>query len=200
MSAPASLDAQELLHLGIHAVGNNDPRQAMECLKRCLAIEPDHPQATYMLGAVYAQIGLYDRAKETLRRAVDLNPLEHTAAFQLGLLHLTSGEVEQAKAVWQALDALSADHFMNLFRSGLIALVSDQFSECVELLERGIAANTINEPLNADMRRLQDSARSAGAAATAQAQNGPVAAPGDQTSAPGSVHHFLERYRQQGPR
>lgn len=195
MSAPPLyLDAQELLHLGIHAVGNNDPRQAVDCLKRCLTLEPDNPEATHMLGALYAQIGLYDRAKETLSRAVRLQPAEHTASFQLGLLHLTSGDVTQAKSAWQALDALPSDHFLNLFRTGLIALVEDRFSDCVDFLERGVAANTINEPLNEDMRKVQASARAAMAGPPLEPQ------PIGESAAVSSAHHFLQRYRQQNPR
>lgn len=186
MSTPAFLDAQELLHLGMHAVGNNDPRQAVECLKRCLQLEPDHPQATYMLGAVYAQIGMYDRAKDNMSRAIVLNPAEHTARFQLGLLHLTSGKAAEAEEVWSHLDVLPSDHFLNLFRVGLLALAQDDFARCVQSLEQGIAANISNEPLNTDMRKVLESARSAGSTAP--------------SAAPGPAHHFLERYRQQGPR
>lgn len=194
MSAPLYLDAQELLHLGIHAVGNNDPRQAVDCLKRCLTLEPDHPEATYMLGALYAQIGLYDRAKETLGKAVRLNPAEHTASFQLGLLHLTSGDAAQAKSAWQPLDALPSDHFLNLFRTGLIALVEDRFAECIDALERGIAANTLNEPLNEDMRKVQASTRAVMTGMPREPQ------PLSESAAVSSAHHFLQRYRQQTPR
>jgi Flp pilus assembly protein TadD len=186
MSTTAFLDAQELLHLGMHAVGNNDPRQAVECLKRCLQLEPDHPQATYMLGAVYAQIGMYDRAKDNMARAIELNPAEHTARFQLGLLHLTSGRLAEAETVWLHLDALPSDHYLNLFRSGLLALAQDDFARCVQSLEQGIAANTSNEPLSADMRKVLESVR--GVTATTA------------STAPNPAYHFLERYRQQGPR
>jgi tetratricopeptide (TPR) repeat protein len=166
----------------------------VDCLKRCLTLEPDNPEATYMLGALYAQIGMYDRAKETLSRAVQLNPAAHTATFQLGLLHLTSGDPTQARSAWQPLDALPSDNFLNLFRTGLIALVEDRFAECVEYLERGIAANTFNEPLNEDMRKVQASARAAVTGTPGEQQ------PLGGSAAASSAHHLLQRYRQQNPR
>jgi tetratricopeptide (TPR) repeat protein len=156
-----TLDATELLHLGLHATQLDDPAKAIEYLKQCLALEPANAKATYLLGALYAQIGIYDRAKSTLARAIDLDANESTAVFQLGLLHVTSGEVTQAEVVWQRLDALPGDHAFNFFRRGLLALVKDEFGECESFLEQGIRANGFNEALNDDMRRLKQSAASA---------------------------------------
>ena|SRR5688572_14593449 len=156
-----SLDATELLHLGLQATQHDDSAKAIEYLKQCLALDPENAQATYLLGALYAQIGLYDRAKTALARAIVLNASESTAVFQLGLLHVTSGDVDQADEVWRHLDTLPADHAFNLFRHGLLALTRDDFAECESLLERGIGANSFNEALNNDMRRLKESAAAA---------------------------------------
>jgi lipopolysaccharide biosynthesis regulator YciM len=156
-----SLDAGELLHLGLHASQHDEPGKAIEYLKQCLDLEPQNASATYMLGALYAQIGLYDRAKETLAKAVGLEGTPVTAVFQLGLLHLTSGDVAVAASVWQRLDGLSEDNFLNLFRKGLLALAEDDFAGCVTSLQKGIAANQLNEALNDDMRRLAVSAEAA---------------------------------------
>jgi len=184
MTESAELDAQELLHLGLYAVDQDEPHQAIECLKRCLRLEPENAKATYLLGALYAQIGLYDRAKATLVRAIALNPAEHTASFQLGLLHLTSNELPEAHAVWARLDDLPPEHFLNSFRKGLLALVEDNFVTSAALLEKGIAANKLNEALNNDMRGLLASVQAASEG------------PGVPQNAPQSGHHFLGNYRQ----
>ena len=190
MTDSATLDAEELLHLGLYAAQHDEPQQAIECLKRCIALEPESAQATYMLGALYAQIGLYDRAKATLSRAVALNPNEHTASFQLGLLHLTSNELPQAHAAWVHLEALPADHFLKLFRFGLLALIADEFEKSVALLEQGIAANVLNEALNDDMRKLMASVQAAAAAPKSPG-------PSEPDDAVQSGHHFLGSYRTQ---
>lgn len=186
----SGFDAEELLHLGLHASNENDPHEAIDCLKQCLQLEPDNAKAVYMLGALYAEIGLYDRAKQTLTRAVELNSSEYTAVFQLGLLHLSSGDAALAATVWNHLDPLDPDHYLNLFRHGLLALANDQFVDCVELLDRGIAANTFNDALNNDMRNLRVSAE-AGLAASPK--------PAEVNGVPeGSTleHHLPAGYRQ----
>jgi tetratricopeptide (TPR) repeat protein len=184
----SGLDAEELLHLGMHATQNDDPLQAIECLKRCVELDPVNSRATFLLGALYAQIGLFDRAKATLDAAVALDPHEHTAVFQLGLLHLTSGDVGKAETAWHGLDTLAEDHFLQLFRRGLLALAGDDFHVSAELLGRGIAANTLNEPLNNDMRALRASAEAA-------AQRGGATVSADSVPA-GDGHHLLGAYRQ----
>src|SRR5262245_38879670 len=120
----SGLDAEELLHLGLHAAAKDDPLQAIECLKRCVALDPANSRATYLLGAMYAQIGMYDCAKETLDKALTLDPNQHTAIFQLGLLHLTSGDVPKAESIWRGLNTLPEDHFLNLFRPRLLPLAA----------------------------------------------------------------------------
>jgi len=182
-------DAEELLHLGLHATKNNDPQSAIEHFKRCLDTEPGNAKATYLLGAVYAQLGMYDRAKEFLQQAVNLNPLEYTAVFQLGLLHLTSGDVIAARAAWGGLDELSAQHYLHLFKSGMLALAEDRFADCVQLLEQGIADNTVNAALNDDMRKVQTAARAADG----------TAPPADETVAVAS-HLVLSGYQQAQPK
>lgn len=184
----AGLDAEELLHLGLHASQQGDPAKAIEYLKQCLSLQPDNPNATYMLGALYAQIGIYDRAKETLARAVNLNAAQPTAAFQLGLLHLTSGEVPQATEVWKRLDALAPEHALNRFRFGLLALVRDEFAACISLLEQGIEANSFNDMLNQDMARVKASAEAA------QERSGRAGVLGDSADAVGRGQHLLGVY------
>lgn len=157
----SGLDSEELFHLGLHALRSDDPHEAIKCLKQCLEIEPSHAKATYLLGATYAQVGIYDRAKELLVQTIELNPEEYAALFQLGLLHLTSGEVDLARDTWAGLDVLGSEHCLYLFKSAMLALVVDDFARCVALIDSGIAANTVNEPLNNDMLQVKASAISA---------------------------------------
>lgn len=185
----SGLDIEELLHLGLHATRSENPQQGIECLKRCLELDPENSRATYLLGALYAQIGMYERARAALQKAVTLDPREYTAVFQLGLLHLSSGDIDSAESAWHGLDVLADDHFLNLFRRGLTALAADDFPISVRLLDEGIAANTTNEPLNKDMQSLRASAEAAlqsSGAVPAEAARSAVA----------ERHHLLSAYRQ----
>lgn len=150
----ATLDSDELLHLALHATDNDQPEQAIDYLKRLLEISGDNGKAYYLLGAVHAEIGLYDRAVEEMTRAVELEPDLPTAHFQLGLLHLTAGRIDAAERAWQPLDRFGESDPLFLFKRGMLHLVADDFDACIDDLNRGIALNTLNEALNDDMRNI----------------------------------------------
>lgn len=150
----STLDAEELFHLGLSAADSSNHEAAIEFLNRALEMTPNDAKVVYMLGAVHAQIGLFDRAVEEISRSIELDPSISAAHFQLGLLYLTSGYVDEADKAWQSLDQLGVDNFFYLLKTGLLHLVNDNFSDCIDFLERGIAANNINQPLNNDMQKV----------------------------------------------
>jgi Flp pilus assembly protein TadD len=184
----SELDAEELLHLGLHALRNDNPPEAIAHLKNCLERDPANAKAVYLLGATYAQVGLYDRAEELLLQAIALNGDEYTAIFQLGLLHLTGGDVEQASSEWATLDSLGREHPMHRFKSAMLALAADDFAGCMALIDAGIEANLENPALNRDMLRVKAAAETAlGAAPTA------AAAPAAES---GMSRYLLSGYQQ----
>ncbi|MES9948138.1 MAG: tetratricopeptide repeat protein [Candidatus Thiodiazotropha sp.] len=145
------LDSDELMHLAMHAENHE---QAIDYLKRVLEISEDNGKAYYLLGAIHAEIGMYDRATEEMTRAVELEPDLPTAHFQLGLLHVTSARVEEAEHAWRPLDKLGESDPLFLFKRGMLHLVKDEFNACIEDLSQGIALNSQNEALNNDMRKI----------------------------------------------
>jgi tetratricopeptide (TPR) repeat protein len=154
----ANLDSEELMHLAMHA---QDHEQAIGYLKRVLEIAEDNGKAYYLLGAIHAEIGMYERAAEEMTKAVELEPNLPTAHFQLGLLHITSGRINEAEHAWQPLDQLGESDPLFLFKRGMLHLVKDEFDACIDDLNRGIALNNLNEALNNDMRNIIDKADAA---------------------------------------
>lgn len=148
------LDAEELLHLSIKAMQANNHDTAITYLKRTIDLEPANSQAHYLLAAEYAEIGMYDRAATGMEKALEINPNLPTARFQLGLLHITAGQVEQARSTWEDLSELGDENPLFLFKEGLLRLAEDKFTECDELLRKGIERNDINQALNNDMQRI----------------------------------------------
>lgn len=148
------LDADELLHLALAATDQDRPDDSINYLKKGLEIAPNDGRLYYLLGAVHAELGMYDRAIEEMGKAVELAPGLNTAHFQLGLLHLTSGNVPAADAAWKPLDDVGLEDPLRLFKTGLLHLVRDEFEKCVDHLRRGIERNTMNEQLNHDMQRV----------------------------------------------
>lgn len=163
MDSAATLDSEELMHLALYASEHDTPEKAIGHLKRLLNNEPRHGQARYFLGALHAEIGMYDKAVEEMTEAISVDPnLPPTAHFQLGLIHLTSGRIDEAKTVWQDLDKLGENHFLHMFKTGMLHLVDNEFDSCINLLDAGIKQNTVNEDLNNDMRRVIQQAENAG--------------------------------------
>ncbi len=161
MDVQSALDVDELFHLGLHAMENNHPEDALKYFRRVISLDEKHANAWYLMGATHAQLGMFDRAQSELEQAVSLNPSQTTAHFQLGLLHLTSGRLPQAKAAWSALSMLPAEDSLRLFKDGLLCLADDKFAECVRLLQQGIANNQTNLPLNRDMAKVVEAAQEA---------------------------------------
>src|SRR5262245_5922550 len=160
-SPSGQLDAEELLYLALQAMEQERDEDAISCLKRGLALEPRSGILHHLLGAMYAQLGMIDRAIDEMTQAVACAPELHMARFQLGLLHFTSANIEAADTVWQPLAELPADHPLHLFRSGLLHLARDEFAQCVADVRRGIERNEEHPSLNHDMRMLADMAEQA---------------------------------------
>jgi Flp pilus assembly protein TadD len=189
-NAAGDLDAEELLHLALKAMEDERDAEAIGLLKRGLALDPEDGRLHYLLGALHAQIGMYERAIGELQRAVQLAPQIDMAHFQLGLLQLTSGDVDDARASWSALDPLDAEHPLSLFRAGMLALVEDDFDTCIDMLRRGIELNAEHDSLSRDMARVIETAE----AARAERAQAEAAAPAsaDTTDA---QHILLAGYR-----
>lgn len=185
ITAGVELDEAEMLHLALHAMGNDRHEESMRLLKRTLDAYPSSAGARYLLGAEHAQIGMYDRAVAEMAEAVKLDPGLFIGHFQLGLLHVTAGRVPEAEAAWQPLDQLPADDPLRLFKSAMLHLVRDEFPACIEELQAGIARNKRNEPLNGDMRRLL--------ADVQKRQSGPGSTPPPQIPQP-TKHILLSTY------
>ena len=154
MTNTAALDTDELMHLALQASDQARTEQAIGYLKRIIELQPSHGKAYYLLGALHAEIGMFDRAVNDIERAIELDIDMPTAHFQLGLLHITSGRVAEASAAWESLEKLGAQDPLNLFKSGLLHLARDEFAACVADLKEGIGLNATNPALNHDMARI----------------------------------------------
>jgi hypothetical protein len=120
------------------------------------------PRLHFLSGSMMAGQKDYEGARKAMRRAVDLAPDFAIARFQLGFLLLTNGEAWPAQEVWGPLHGLPESHYLRHFVRGLCHLVRDEFAGTIAELERGIAANQENLPLNNDMRLVIDEVREKG--------------------------------------
>jgi Flp pilus assembly protein TadD len=148
-----TLDSEELLHLALIDIGNADHEGAIDKLKRALDSSSSDARLHFLLGAEYAEIGLRDRAKESTSKALSLNPTLHAARFQLGMLHLVSGQIDDARREWSPLDALGDKAGMVLYKNALLSFEDNDPGRGLALLREGIAANTGDAALMAEMAK-----------------------------------------------
>lgn len=108
---------------------------AITGLKAILAVEPGSEIATGMLAAVYAELGMPQRATEYYQRVLALNPDNALARFQLGVLQLNAGRTREALETWEPSLADQSD-FAAHYYSGLALLQLEKADEARTLLQK----------------------------------------------------------------
>ncbi len=152
----AMLDQEELFQLALNASSAGESAGAIAYLKEAVSRDDAPARTHYLLGAEYAQICMYSRAAELMTSALALDQTLSVTRVQLGMLWLTSSEAARAASVLAPLCDLPADDPLHHFGAGLCHLIGDRLAEAEVHLEQGIALNTANLPLNADIRRILD--------------------------------------------
>lgn len=152
-----NLTQDELLHLAVEATRRGEHGASISYLKEGVSRFPDDAKLAYVLGAEFAQIGIYDKAEYEMQRAISIDPELYTASFQLGLLQMTLGKVQDAKLSWKNIDNLAADHSLWLFKTGLEQLAGEHYLEARKSLEQGIKNNDFSPELNRDMDTILSS-------------------------------------------
>jgi tetratricopeptide (TPR) repeat protein len=118
-NTPVSFDAQELFALARLDLERGSLEQALFKIKQLIA-DPEAPNEAFgFAGRLYAQLGIWDRAKELFQRYLKLNPKAVTEAFQLGMVHFDSLESNEALEIWSELLQREPAHPPSLFYSAL---------------------------------------------------------------------------------
>lgn len=194
MTNPAysALDQNELIQLALNAGAADDSGAALAYLKEAVARADAGAIAHYLLGAEYAQAGLYDSAIDEMEAALAIDPAMAIVRLQLGLLWLSGGFGDKARSVLGPLRENTPDDYLRLFGEGLLYLIDDRVAEAVELLQSGIVRNDVNHPLNGDMQKIIDAAQAALASAAAEGAAGEAQA--EQDGAEDARHVLLSAY------
>lgn len=156
MAIYSNLTQEELLHLAIESIKQGDHGVAISYLKEGVEKFADDPKIAYVLGAEYAQIGMFEKAESEMRRAINLDASLHTASFQLGLMLLTQGRNQETAQSWEALNVLPETHCLWLFKTGLNHMIAGDNKLAREFLEKGIQANDFSPELTRDMQMVID--------------------------------------------
>lgn len=152
----AMLDQSELLQLAISSGQRNDAASSLIYLKEAVSRDDASPNAYLLLGAEYAEIGLYERAISAMEMALQMDPALPNARLQLGLLVLSSGDGAKAETILRPLAEIVPADAQTRFASGLIHLIHDEFDAALNQLTQGMAQNLDNPAMNQNMQKIVD--------------------------------------------
>lgn len=184
-------DVQDLLQRALDATRRDALDESEALCQQAIALAPGAAMPHYLRATNFAHAGRFELAEACYTACLTRAPDFAIARFQLGLLQASGGRAALAHATWEPLLGLPADHFLHLFARGLMLLLAERWTDARAAIERGLAANHENEPLNMDMRGLLERVTEAEArSADAQAQAGTQPASGD-------AHFLLGAYRRQ---
>lgn len=178
----------ELMQAALAATtrGALDESEAL-CLE-AMALEPGASMPYYLRATNFADAGNYEMAEACYTACLTRSPDFAIARFQLGLMQVTGGRPALGQASWELLLTLPADHYLRLFAQGLMSLLAQQFEPARATIERGIALNQENLPLNGDMRGVLDRLQAAEASLGGEA--------GQPEATAADAHFLIGAYRQ----
>ncbi|GGY84847.1 hypothetical protein GCM10011613_32370 [Cellvibrio zantedeschiae] len=147
------LDFEEYLHLAIHATQHNKHHSALEYLHRALSLSPDDARAIFLLAAVHAELGLYNRAIEGMERCISLDPNIEMAYYQLGLLYLQIGRKNDSNTMWVSLSTSLNVSPLKSFANAMLMIESDE-PEGLRLLNQAAEMQSDNPALQGSIHTV----------------------------------------------
>lgn len=167
------LDAEELFHVSLSAMQHGRDGEALEALKRLLTLEPSHLQAQHLLGAQYAQLGMFARAEATWRALLALAPDFAAARFQLGRLVMLSGDPAAVQTVLAPLIERADD--LGWYAQAVVAASRSEPGLVETALAKGLACEQSNPGVAGDMRQWLQRLREQSGQPVASALSAPPA-------------------------
>lgn len=120
---------------------------AVKLYNEVLKIHPDHLDANYLLGTLYAETGELSRAKEHLERADAIDPTSPYIKVNLGNICKTQGDFDDARNCYQQALALKNDLPQAYFGLGNIMETVDNNSQgAFEYYRKALQLNP-NDPI-----------------------------------------------------
>ena len=136
------MDAEEYLHLAARAAQDSNHHDALKFAHKSLELEPNKPEALFLLAAQHAEIGLYDRAKEGYRLSIEQKPDLHLARFQLAMLSLQSGEMDDLQEQIAYIETHADNPRLKRYTRALSAMSEENAELAIEHFEEGLALDS----------------------------------------------------------
>lgn len=137
MVSQSLLDADELSALAYSDFARGDLSGALTKLKTLGDGElPESEPQLALAGRIYAQLGLYDRAKACFQAVLDEHPAAADERFELGLTLHQAGNPQDAYREWSTVLDQSPNHEATLFFMALYHVDSGDRDTAIGYLEK----------------------------------------------------------------
>jgi len=128
-------EADELVALARHNIERGELDEALGKLKQAMSDTAPPAEAFAMGARLYAQLGLWERAKPLYQRFLEAEPNAVNEAFQLGMVHFDSGQIDEAVNIWENLLKNHPTHPPALFYRSLAKHQTGQTAEARRTLD-----------------------------------------------------------------
>lgn len=147
------LNADEYLHLAIHAIAAGEMHASLDYLHRALQLEPNNARVTYLLAAQHLQLGLVERGLGGLHSALTMDPGLEVARFQLGLVLVGMNRRDEAEQQFAALIG-SKDVALASFSKGMLTFAKGDRAAGLKQMAAGLAQSQSHPALAGLMQRI----------------------------------------------
>ena len=128
-------ETDELLALARLDLERGNVEQALSKVKTTLQQDASSLDAMSLAARIYAQLGLFERARDWYKKIVKENPQAVLESFQLGMTYFDSGESEQALGIWDKILKVEPVHPPTLFYKGLALAQTGQTADAEHSLK-----------------------------------------------------------------
>src|SRR4030067_1112985 len=129
------LDPQELIALARLDMERGTLEEALRKLKQVLSESQPPAEPLAMTARLYAQLGLYDRAKNLFQQYLQTQPSALLEAFQLGMVCFDAGQPQEANKIWEDLLKNPPTHPPALFYRALVLAQEGQVTQAKQTLD-----------------------------------------------------------------
>lgn len=136
MTAEFDFEPDELLVLAEKDLDAERFDGALQKVKRALSINPESDGAQLLGGRLYAQLGLFERAKPLYQSFLQKHPESPTEQLQYGMVHLDSGDPSTALGIFEGLLKTVPDFPPAEFYRALALVESDRNGDAVPVLQK----------------------------------------------------------------
>lgn len=150
---PTEESTATTLRAAIALLSGGHQDEGVRLLQGLLDVVPDNAEAHFLLGAEFAELGLWDQAEAAFKRTVELAPELAPARFQWGLVCFVNGQLDAAREIFSPL-TLGDDKALALYGEGLVRACDSQFEAAARSLRLGLAEPQAIPVLATDMARL----------------------------------------------